>query len=311
MIRRAKKILLATHEGPDGDALGAMLAMKAGLEKLGKEVVAFCRPSVPSEFRFLPGAGETKKKPDLDKVDLVIGLDYGSFNRLGLDEKILDQVPLLTIDHHQIDGQKGFLIMDSECSSTCEIIYDFFNYLGVKLDSAMATCFLTGIYDDTGGFRHPNTSARTLKIVADLLSRGALLQKIVTFTSKTDFKNRMSSLNKALSRLSVDDEAGIVYSLVNFDEVSAIEKEFDTAGIANILNSIPDVNLAVLLIESEPGIIDVRLRTRHGRGVDVAKIAREFGGGGHKLAAGFQAGSSPEEILLKLKEFISRDLTGC
>lgn len=311
MIRRAKKILLATHEGPDGDALGAMLAMKAGLEKLGKEVVAFCRPSVPSEFRFLPGAGETKKKPDLDKVDLVIGLDYGSFNRLGLDEKILDQVPLLTIDHHQIDGQKSFLIMDSECSSTCEIIYDFFNYLGVKLDSAMATCFLTGIYDDTGGFRHPNTSARTLKIVADLLSRGALLQKIVTFTSKTDFKNRMSSLNKALSRLSVDDEAGIVYSLVNFDEVSAIEKEFDTAGIANILNSIPDANLAVLLIESEPGIIDVRLRTRHGRGVDVAKIAREFGGGGHKLAAGFQAGSSPEEILLKLKEFISRDLTGC
>lgn len=311
MIERAKKILLATHDGPDGDALGAMLAMKSGLETMEKEVSAFCWPGVPSEFQFLPGVGEIKKKPDLENADLIIGLDYGNFSRLGLEEECWLKTDFLTIDHHPIDGQKGFLMIDSECSSTCEIIYGFLEYLGVRIDSRTATCLLTGIYEDTGGFRHPNTGARTLKIAADLLSRGALLQKIVSFTSKTDFKSRVDGLNKALARLNIDTDAGMIYSLISFEEVSEIEREFDSAGIANILNSIPEANLAVLLIEREPGNIEVRLRTRKGKGVDVARIAREFGGGGHKLAAGFQAVASAPEILVKIKEFISRDAAGC
>ncbi len=310
LVRRAKKILLAAHNDPDGDAVGSILALKMGLEKLGKEAVCFCAPAIPADFRFLPGAGEVKKKPDLNGIDLIIGLDYGSFERLKLDPKEIEGIELLTFDHHQVDRQRGHKIINPDYSSTCELIYDFLNYLKVRIDREIATCLLAGIYDDTGGFRHPNTSARTLEVVADLLSRGALLQKIVFSCSKSGFRAKINSLHKALERLKLDAELGFIYSVITFEEVTELKNELDPTGVANILNSIPEANIAALLIEREPGSIEVRLRSRKGQGIDVAKIAQNFGGGGHKLAAGFQSEIEPELIIEKIKLLVLSE-PGC
>ncbi len=189
LIDQSKNILLATHEEPDGDALGSMLALAIALEKAGKNTSAFADSPAPSCFNFLPGYEKITNDINWQKIDLIIGLDYGKPERLKLNLALTKSPRFLTFDHHIINQPLGLAIVNGEISSTAELIYQYFLSVDTQINSKIATCLLTGIFSDTGGFHHANTSAQTLKIAAELLLKGAPLQKIAKAENSIYFPN--------------------------------------------------------------------------------------------------------------------------
>ncbi len=303
IIDRAQNILLTTHENPDSDAIGSLLAMKIGLGKIGKKAAAFSSTKTPASLDFLPGVDQIIPEADLANVDLIIGLDYGHHQRLKLNSENLASRNFLTIDHHLIGEHLGFKIIRNNCSSTAEILYELFPYLNIAIDYEIATCLLTGIFSDTGGFRYPNTSARTLKIVSDLLLKGAPLQKIAKFADGCDeLPNNLDAWVAAFKNLEVDLKSGIIFSLVAHENPIDYKQDFSGSAIASLLSSAPEIKLVLLCVQKQPGQIECSLRSQKDRGVNVAKIAQFFGGGGHRLAAGFQSSDRPEDIVSAIKK---------
>jgi len=301
IIHAAKKILLATHEKPDCDAIGSLLAMKIGLEKIGKKTIAFCQEKIPACLNFLPHANEIIYQNAPSDTDLIIGLDYGHYKRLGLGSYDLNGFNFLSIDHHLIGEHLGVKIIASAYSSTAEIIYELFALLEIKIDQEIATCLLAGIFSDTGGFRYSNTSAQTLKIAGELMLKGAPLSKIVKFADSTALPENLDYWIQAFKNIQIDLDKGVIFSVVTFENLVALKQNFSNSDIANLFSNVPEAKLALLCAEKEPGRLECSLRSQPGRGVNVAAIAQLFGGGGHKLAAGFQTTAKPEEIINAIK----------
>lgn len=301
LILKSRNIFLAAHENPDGDAVGSLLAMKMGLEKLGKKTTAFCPDKIPFCLNFLPCVNEIESEPKFKNADLIIGLDYGRFARLGLGNEDLGDYNILTIDHHSISENPGFAIVESNRSSTAEIIYELFQFLKIEIGQEIATCLLTGIFSDTGGFRFPNTSAQTLKISGELMLKGAPLSKIARYTDSAALLENLDYWNQAFKNIQIDLEIGVIFSVVSYQNLTTIKQNFSNSDIANLFSNVPEIKLAMLCAEREPGRLECSLRSQPGRGVNVAAIAKLFGGGGHKLAAGFQTTERAEEIVDAIK----------
>jgi len=300
MVDRAQNILLAIHENPDSDAIGSLLAMKIGLDKIGKKTTAFSISEIPASTSFLPKQEQIIHQVNLADFDLIVGLDYGAYQRLGFGDGDLTSRKFLTIDHHLVGEHLGFKIINNKYSSTAEILYEFLPYLNIEVDHEIATCLLAGIYSDTGGFRHPNTSAQTLKIVGELLLKGAPLQKIVKFSDGCNLTENLDTWIEAFKNLKFDIKSGVIFSIVVPKNLASVE-DFSGSSIASLLSNAPEIKLALLCVQKEPNIIECSLRSQKDRGVNVAKIAQLFGGGGHRLAAGFQTDKKPEEIITMIK----------
>jgi len=312
MILNARYILLSTHEEPDADGIASMLALESALLKLDKQAFSFSPLALSKTLNFLPGRERIKQNlssRDL-KADLVIGLDYGSIKRLEIRKSYPAlRCELLTFDHHLPDtnsGDSGLRVVDADCSSTAEIIYCFINFLKVPIEKEIATCLLAGIIDDTGGFCHQNTTADTLKIASQLMTRGARWQKILETRKQELPKEKAFAINQAFANMEIDKASGLVFSFINHQLLSKSIDGFKELKIAGLLGNIPEARIALSLIEKTPGIIDVSLRSQEDRGVNVAKIAQHFNGGGHKLAAGFRSQLSKEEIIKEIKELIKK-----
>ncbi len=286
--------LLICHERPDGDSIGALLAMGEILSSLGKKFLSVSRDEVPQVFRFLKGSGQIKKDFLLGDFEAVILLDNGDFKRTGFADRLISlkkkKVPIVNIDHHvKSDLWKvaSLNCVKTEASSTCEIIYDIITVLGVEITPSIATALLAGIFNDTGGFRHSNTRPRVLEISSCLLNKGAKLKEI----SKNMANSRSVAMLKlwgiALSRLLFNPTLDLVYSVITWDDLQkAGAGEEDASGLVNLINSIPGAKFALLLYETADGKIKGSFRTELD-GLDLAKLANFFGGGGHKKAAGF------------------------
>jgi len=312
LIDAARNILLVTHRDPDGDALGSVLAMKMGLAQMGKKAEIFCRPAISSVYDFLPGIEKIKTElapPDLAEVDLVIGLDYGSYERTELNGR-LENVNFLTIDHHLSGNHLGLRIIH-DFSSVAEIIYHFLKFLDIPINLKIATCLLTGIYDDTGGFRHPNTKASTLEIAGRLLAKGAPLQKIAKLAKRAELASGLPVWDHIFSFLEIDPANGLIFSLIPHANVLALglNLKISLSAIAGMLSAAPEARLALLLIERAPGIFEGSLRAQKNRGLNVAQIAEVFGGGGHPLAAGFRSAQKPEEIIRIIKKLLPKTIS--
>lgn len=301
MIGRAQNILLATHEEPDSDAVGSVLAIKIGLDKIGKKTVAFSASKIPPCLSFLPQSEQIIHKANLADFDLIVGLDYGSYQRLRLNDGNLASLNFLTIDHHLVGEHLGLQIVKDNCSSTAEILYELMPHLNIGIDQEIATCLLTGIFSDTGGFRYPNTSARTLKIVGELLLKGAPLQKIAKLAGTCNLPENLDTWIEAFKNLEIDLKSGLIFSLITPKNPIGRKQDFSGSAIASLLSNAPEIKLALVCVQKQPGQIECSLRSQNDRGVNVAKIAQLFGGGGHRLAAGFQTSAKPEEIINTIK----------
>jgi len=309
-IKEKNNILLAVHERPDGDALGSMIAMFSLLRKFGdKRVVMFSKDPVPLHLAFLPYSEQITCERSEFFPDLFFGFDYGDFSRLGVDYNSLSGSVIVTFDHHPLFRQRGdVLIIDTSASSTCEIIYNFIQETGYEISPKTATALLTGIFTDTGGFAHVNTSVRTLRAAGDLLRRGVSMQNLHKHTFSRKSPETLRVWGYVLKDILCDSDAGMAYVAISVDrfrELGSLLDDFE--GIVNIINTPPDIRFSLLLIEHKPRVIKGSLRSEPFQGVDVSNIARALGGGGHKYAAGFErSGESLKDVLERVKMAASR-----
>ncbi len=308
IIDNAENILITTHNEPDADALGSSLALKMFLEKQGKKAAVFCVDRVPSFLKFLPRSQEIKNKIFLEDFSVIFGLDYGSFERLFLPNYRLEmdsQIKFITFDHHLIGKHLGLQVLDGRASSVSEILFLFFDFLKIPLDSQIATCLLAGIYDDTGGFHHPNVGSRTLKITSQLMLAGAPLPKIAKFlSSKIKSSEEINIWQKIFSRLEIDKKSGLIFSWLDKQNPHENTENFKRSEIVNLLSAVPEAKAALLLVKKGNKQIDGSLRSQKNRQIDVAAIAQYFGGGGHKLAAGFRTNLEMNQIVNTVKKIL-------
>ena len=308
-IKEKNNILLAVHERPDGDALGSMIAMFSLLRKFNdKKVVMFSKDPVPPHLAFLPYSGHIASCRSEFVPDLFFGFDYGDFSRLGIDYNSLSGSVIVTFDHHPPLRQMGdVLIIDTSASSTCEIVYNFIQETGYEIFPRMALALLTGIFTDTGGFAHVNTSVRTLRAAGDLLRYGVSMQKLHRHTFSRKSPETLRVWGYVLKDILLDSDVGMTYvaiSLDRFRELGSLLDDFE--GIVNIINMPPNVRFSLLLIEHKQGVIKGSLRSEPFQGVDVSSIARAMGGGGHKYAAGFERNGETLKSVLERVKVVAR-----
>ncbi len=289
LIDQSANILLTMHERMDGDDGGALLALGGHLENEGKHVVYAIKQGVPPALSFLPGAKKIKDDWVEGNYDLLITFGCSELVRVGFPQILNAKCLILNFDHHPDNQNFGHVnIVDSKKSSVAELVYDFFNYCGWQIDKDIATCLLTGIITDTGGFMHANTKASTLEAAAQLMRKGAIPGKIMNHALKRKTPGVLKAWGKAIKNSFYDAKNKIIYSIMTAEDLSEFQSLPLAAfeGFVETLNTVPEAKFAMFL-KQDGEIIKGSLRSDIFKNVDVAKIAHIFGGGGHKLAAGF------------------------
>ena len=291
LVDTHQRFLIFSHEYTDGDDLGAGLALKRALEQGGKTVAIVAKGGVPDSLLFLPGHGEVHASlpKDFETFDLLITLGCGKLERTGFPELASWRKPILNIDHHHDTSLFGTVnIWDESRAANCELVYLLLRAWEVSIDKIMALNLLTGIFTDTGGFRHANVTALTMEVAADLLRHGAKIDLISRFTFSQKDLPKLRVWAVALENARFDEAKQIVYTVVTSDDLNRAQaSEDDLEGVVELLNTIPEAKFSMLL-KQRGDEVKGSLRSEPHKGVDVSEIARSFGGGGHKLAAGFK-----------------------
>ncbi len=293
-IKNYQKFLLMIHEDPDGDTLAATVAVFLVLKNFKKNVNMVCKDDIPRPFLFLPASGEIKKDILFGDYEVIIIIDCGDLKRTGFPERLKKFAKisknLINIDHHPKNDLwkiANLNLVEQNASSASEIVWDLFRKMKVQINKDIATALLTGIYTDTGGFKHSNTTPQTLEIASDLLNSGARLKIITRNVSLNKSIASMRLWGVALSRIHKNTKLQIVSSVITRADLQDCGATYaDLAGVVNLMNTIPEARAAILFYEIPEGKIRASLRTEK-EDVDVSKIAKLFGGGGHKKAAGF------------------------
>lgn len=301
-LKRSKRVVVGSHLNPDGDAVGSALAMSFALDQLGvPHDVRFHHP-VPDNLAFLPGADRVSSSLEGGPWDTGLVLDLEALDRLGSVRPCFDQAEhMILVDHHLPVAAPGDLrVVDTTYPATCSILVELFQRSEVTVTPEIARCLAVGILTDTGNFRYPNTTAQSLHQVAWLVENGADLSAI---SDEVYMQRPLASARiggYAQEKMTVCCQGKLGYCTLpfaKFEEYGATED--DTEGVVNEILSVKGIKVAFLLRESRPGKVRGSVRSRDD--IDVAAIVREFGGGGHKNAAGvsFQGDPSEAETLLR------------
>lgn len=320
LLAEPKKIAIIPHRSPDGDAMGSTLAMYHFLKKCGHEPMVISPNDFPEFLAWMPASNlvqvyENNREPVakiLHQAELIFTLDFNALHRTGEMEKVLNQlkVPFVMIDHHQSpDSYAMVTYSDTQFGSTCEMVYNFINYLGKKdlLDKTIATCIYTGILTDSGSFRFPKTTGNTHRIVADLIDLGVDNTEIPALLFDNNSYESRQLLGRALNNLVVFPEYKAAYTSLSQAELDEFKYvKGDTEGIVNYGLSIKGIQLAAIFIEHrDENIIKISLRSQGN--IDVNQLAREhFNGGGHINAAGGKSSLSMEKTIEKFKKVITQ-----
>ncbi len=292
-LKGATSILLASHKNC-GDAAGSVIALFLVLQSQGKKVTMFLPAPLSSTLTFLPYAEQIISDLnliDLDKFDLLFCVDAAEIEMTGLAEKWFKrQASLITInlDHHLTNPYYGDInIVHKDASAASILLYEWFKQDGLPVTREIATCLLTGILTDTGTFSNPGTTASSLQAAAEMLLRGARVSKVFEQLVRNKTVNDLRLWGRALERLKVDKELGLVTTVITQKDIDELSVDAEALeGIANFLNNLSGFKAVLVLKEQNDGTIKGSLRTTH-KDVDVAELAKLFGGGGHKKAAGF------------------------
>jgi len=293
-LKSFDKILLIIHENPDGDTLAAATVLYQVLKKMGKKPALVCKDPVPRPFLFLPEMDKIQSDFLFGDFEIIVVIDCGDIRRTGFDLRLKDFAKkkrnLINIDHHpknDLHKIANLNLVDYEASSTSEIIWELIQKMKVEVDKNIATALFTGLYTDTGGFKHSNTQPKTLEVASELLKRGARIKLVTRNVSLNKSVPAMKLWGMALSRLHRHPELKIVSSVITRKDLKDCLATYDDiAGVVNLINTIPDSKAAILFFETPEGKIRASIRTEDDK-VDVSRLAAIFGGGGHKKASGF------------------------
>ena len=309
-IRGHGYFLVTTHENPDGDALGSLLATHLALDQLGKDTLMYLAGSapLPGEYAFM-ALDELRRTLPADASErVVVAVDCANETRLGPVPEILANAALvLDIDHHHDNSRFGHMnLVVPDASSTAEVLYDLFRELGVDITPEIAEPLYIGLVTDTGRFQYRNTSARALRLAGDLVEAGADVHRVFQGVYESVEFAKLKLLARALERAQIYEGGGIVVSYLlrgDFGEVGAVEPYSE--GIIDYLRAVEGAEMAALIREPPRGdgpSRRVSLRASRDE-LDVSAIARKLGGGGHRQAAGF----SSEESIEAITEFVRRE----
>jgi phosphoesterase RecJ-like protein len=311
--RENGKILIFTHENPDGDGIGSMLALCSFLRKKGKDVTCAMKDPLPHIYDFLPNAKEIKKLPLEEEFDLAVLVDAAGAFRAGAP---VNAKEIVRIDHH-IGGniESIYDYVDPDAPSTTMVIGRILRHWDEKLiDKDIAMCLYAGLLTDTGSFKYNNVDKETFHFAEFLVEKGVDPSYMSTMIFERNKLSTVLLLKEVLATLELHEE-GKVASLVvkrEFLEKTGAEEE-ETEGFVNFARGIEGVEVAFIMIQ-KPDLITWRVSLRGKGNVNVQNIAKRLGGGGHKDAAGCRIKGSErevkEKILKAIKEEIEKALSG-
>jgi phosphoesterase RecJ-like protein len=303
-IRAHDRFLLVTHENPDGDALGSILAAKVGLDRLGKEVLMYLGGDTdpPAEYDFLALEGLLRGLPTDGAGRVLLALDCANAKRMGAAADLLDRVPLsINVDHHHDNSRFATInYVVADASSTGEIVRDLLRELDVPLDAEIAEPLYVALVTDTGRFQYTNTTPKALRLAAELVEAGVDVHRVFRGIYESVEFAKLKLLARALERAQVYDGGRLVISYLlraDFHELGVGEEYAE--GIIDYLRAVEGAELAATIREPpEPPDAARRVSLRASSDeIDVSAIARQRGGGGHRQAAGFSSPESIEEIV--------------
>jgi phosphoesterase RecJ-like protein len=303
-LQLGEKFLLTTHENPDGDALGSLLATHEILKLMGKDSVMFLSADdfpLPYEYRHLP-LDEVKQElpPDADERTIVF-LDCGNIDRMPVSFLGREGAHILNIDHHHDNTRFGTInLVVGGASCTAEILYGLSKDLGVKLTPKIAEALYVALVTDTGKFQYENTTAEAHRMAAELLELGVDVHHVFRRVYENTPFEKLKLLARVLSRVVHLDE-GLTVSYIRREdyEVSGADESF-TEGIVDHIRAVDGTVVAALVRDQlrpdREGVRKVSLRTSDSS-IDVSVMARKESGGGHRQAAGFSTRKSEQELI--------------
>jgi phosphoesterase RecJ-like protein len=299
-LSRVNRVLVISHQRPDGDAIGSLLAMGMALINAGKEVQMVIKDGIPDNFRFLDGSERVITEPR-GNIDYIIVVDSAEVERTDTDLNEYDE-PDLNIDHHKTNTYFAKInLVESKAVATAEILTKYLPDFGFRINKPISNALLTGIITDTIGFRTTNVSPQVFRMVADLMELGG---ELVDIYNKTIVEQSLASARywgAGLSKIKMED--GLVWTTLSLSERdSAGYLARDDADLVKILSAIEGAKVAVILTEQSGGYVKIswRLCGSSETELDVSEIAQIFGGGGHKAAAGADVKGKIDKVLVKV-----------
>ena len=298
-IKKAEKIVILTHENPDGDAIGSSLAMYKTLIKMGKTPDLII-PELPRVFNFLPEADKIKKVGSNEPYDLAIALDAATLKMLnGWSNYFETAKAKIVIDHHGINTMYGDInFVNPDAPAAAQVLIHIIEYFGVEIDKEIGTCILTGIITDTGGFQYQSTTPETFEFAAELLKRGVNVSEIYKKVMETKSRASFELRKRAIDRLEFFGEGKIAFTYITKQDMEETNAESgDHEGIVNEGRTIEDVEISIFIRETDKGY---KASLRSNSYVNVSDICLMFGGGGHVHAAGCNLIGSLEQVKEKI-----------
>ncbi len=317
-IKSSKKILLHCHPYPDPDSVGSVLAMASAMKKMSKDVTAIVGDSkYPEYLEALPNrdwiGSKNYSQVEPEQFDLFIILDSSAPNQISqLAEVTFPRgMKTIVIDHHITNSKFGQInLVDPSSSSTSEILYKLFALWSIEVDSNIALYLFLGIFADTGGFKYQNTSPETLRIGSELAKIYPNYHKFVFDFENSKKPIEIEMMGLALSSIEKYFSDNVVFSVIPYEEIKKrnLSKEEAMEGlIPNTLRSVTGWDLVASIVEAEPNMVTISLRTRDQEKYDVSKIAKLIGkGGGHPGAAGTTVSESLDTAKQMLLDEIAK-----
>lgn len=318
-IAASGNVVMFTHVHPDGDALGSLFGLAEILERTGKNVFCFLEEPVSYLYDFLPGHGrgncnlhELKKFIAAAGSDVMaVALDCGDEDRLGsLKAEFLEITPFVVIDHHLSHRNFGTSRwVEPDCSSTGEMVYELALALGAEVNYTAAYNLYVAICTDTGSFRYECTGARTLHIAAELVEKGVRPEEVGGKLYDNYSRERLKLMEFVLATMTTCNSGQIAFMHVSqkmIEESGAAIQ--DVEGFIDFPRSLSSVRVAVFLKEGAKGQIAVSMRAKGD--CDVAAVAKQFNGGGHRNAAGFRVFETTiEQVQAQVKDKVIKVLS--
>ena len=308
-IKKAKNILINIHRNPDLDSIGSATALYQALIKMKKKVTLICPHEIPENYKFLKGADlvetidfKTWADTEVRPYDLFLILDSGSYDIVtGSKEIKLPDMKKIIVDHHQTNNWSDCLLklLDIEASSTAEIVYQILLDWNVIIDSKIATSIFAGIASDTVFFKYEKNAKKTFQIATELLNSGADKNKIVEQSFDSFDFDLIQLIGEFLTKMQKGN--GYIYSVLDNKTFIKFGKQRGAREIvANLFaRSIKNFDFGIMAVEFEKDKFAVSFRSKS---VDVSVIAKKFGGGGHKNAAGATIYGNIDQVIKKIKE---------
>lgn len=308
-IKKAEKVVVLTHESPDGDAVASSLSVMHALSQLGKEVDIII-PEYSKDFKFLPGADKIKAESEIKQYDLAISVDCSDLKRLvGSKEYFETAKRTIEIDHHSVNAMFADLnYVDPVAPACAQVLIAMFEYFGIEINKELGTCILTGIITDTGGFQYSGVTPETFEFAAELLRKGVNISQICQKVLRNKTKANCELTKLLYDRLEFLEDGKIAISYITVEDNKNVNAQMgDDEGLVETARDIEGVEVAVLLKEKE-GANGFKASLRSKEQVNVSDVCFLLGGGGHPRAAGCFVSGDIEQVKTKIVNTIKQHM---